>query len=50
MLVDCPAKFHHEKIPNKYHTASKSVITGMVRHFRLLLAFECNSYQSQGSR
>ena len=37
MIVYCPAKFHNEKIPNKYCTVSKTVRTGMVRHLRILL-------------
>ncbi len=37
MIVDHPAKFHNEKIPKKYHTVSKTVRTGMVRHLKILL-------------
>ena len=37
MIVNCPAKFHNEKILKKYCTVSKTVRTGMVRHLRILL-------------
>ena len=36
MIVDCPAKFHDEKISKKYSTVSKTVRTGMVRKFKII--------------
>ena len=38
MILDCPAKFHNEKILNKYCMVSKTVCTGMVRHLKILLS------------